>query len=159
MGYMHVSFEKSSFAIQWHVVAMFLPSFFSGLLISRWGHLNIIYAGFLLLILTSLVNIFAYGYGAITISLILLGLGWNFCYVGGSALLSISFENSLKAHNWQGIGDTTIAIFATMGDFLPSVLLILIGWKGSNMLALFLCLLSIFLMSHFSPKGLVRKVT
>ncbi|ODS22326.1 hypothetical protein AB835_14820 [Candidatus Endobugula sertula] len=158
MGHMHVSFEKSSFAIQWHVVSMFFPSFFSGLLIARWGHFNLIYVGFLLLIATFLVNMFAHNYAAIAFSLILLGLGWNFCYVGGSALLSVALENNPKAHNWQGIGDTTIAIFATMGAFLPSVLLTLIGWQGSNILALSLCLLSIFLVSHLSPKKIVQKV-
>ena len=157
MGHMHVSFEQSSFAIQWHVVAMFFPSFFSGLLITKWGHLNLIYAGFLLLMATFLVNLFGHNYTAIAFSLILLGLGWNFCYVGGSALLSVALENNPKAHNWQGIGDTTIAIFATMGAFLPSVLLTLIGWQGSNLLALALCLASMFLVSHLSPKKLVQK--
>ena len=157
MGDMQVSFEKSSFAIQWHVVSMFIPSFFVGLLISKLGHLSIIYTGFLLLIVTFLINIFAHSYEAIVFSLVLLGLGWNFCYLGGSALLSVALENNQKAHNWQGIGDTTIAIFATMGAFLPSMLLTIIGWQGSNMLAIFLCFLSIILILHLSPKKLAQR--
>ena len=65
--------------IQWHVVAMFLPSFFTGNLIARFGALRILSAGVICYILTIIIAVNAVGFGPIVWALMLLGLGWNFC--------------------------------------------------------------------------------
>ena len=70
-------------------------------------------------------------------ALIFLGLGWNFTYVGGGALLSQSVGETHK-HRWQGINDTVIAACATAGAFLPAPMLAVLDWRGSNLAVLVL---------------------
>ena len=144
MDHMHIKFEDVAFAIQWHVVAMFFPSFFTGILISRLGHIAVIVSGFVLFIISFSINIYDISYNNIALSLILLGVGWNFTYVGGSSMLTSSLVNSSEKQRWQGVGDTAIAIFATIGAMSPSFLLNDIGWKGSNIISIVMCIVSLF---------------
>lgn len=141
MDHVHIAFEDAAFAIQWHVVAMFFPSFFTGFLISRFGHTSIVISGFILFIMSFLINIYDTNYSNIVFSLVLLGLGWNFTYVGGSSLLTLSLAGSSEKQRWQGIGDTIIAIFATIGAMSPSFLLSGIGWENSNFVSIGTCLI------------------
>ncbi len=97
MGHENVSFENVSKAIQWHVVAMFLPSFFSGYIISTLGHKLVIALGFLLFIVAFVLNQLGAGFEAMFLALIFLGLGWNLTYVAGSALLAVSVDSSDNA--------------------------------------------------------------
>ena len=77
----------------------------------------------------------------INISLIILGVGWNFSYSGATALIGgLKGENRLKI---QGINETGIALFATLGAFLPAPLMDFMGWEGMNFFAL---IISIFLL-------------
>lgn len=144
MDHINVAFENAAFAIQWHVVAMFFPSFFTGFLISRFGHVPIILSGFILFIMSFLINIYDPNYNNIVLSLILLGLGWNFSYVGGSSMLTFSLSENPDKQRWQGIGDTIIAVFATIGAMSPSFLLNGIGWENSNITATTICFIPIF---------------
>lgn len=135
MHHMQVHFDHSSMAIQWHVVAMFAPSLISGYLINYFGHQKIIACGFLLFIATSVVNVISASYPSIVLSLVLLGLAWNFTYVGGSAYISVILEGNENAKRWQGLGDTGMAILAMLGAMSPALLMSSIGWQGSNILA------------------------
>ncbi len=146
MDHMHVVFEDAAFAIQWHVVAMFFPSFFTGFLISRFGNFSIILSGFILFIISFIINVYDPSYDSMVLSLILLGLGWNFSYVGGSSMLAFSLSENLDKQRWQGIGDTIIAVFATIGAMSPSFLLNGIGWENSNIAAIAICFISIFVL-------------
>ena len=147
MNHLHLPFEDTAFALQWHVVAMFLPSFFTGTLITKYGHRLIIFCGLWLFIASFLLNIygphFASHYGSMVASLILLGLGWNFTYVGGSALLTLALQGNSAFQKWQGIGDTSIAIFATIGAFSPSFMMAIFGWETSNFIAIGLIIIPI----------------
>lgn len=134
-----VHFDHITAAIQWHVVAMFAPSFFTGLIIQRLGLKSVVMYGIYIILLCALINIFTNNYYLITFSLILLGLGWNFTYVGGSALLALSMEGSPFAKQAQGINDVGISIFATIGSFTPALFLALIGWQGTNILSILIC--------------------
>lgn len=144
MDNMHVAFENAALAIQWHVVAMFFPSFFTGFLIARFGHILIAASGFILLAISFLINIYNASYDGIIFSLILLGLGWNFTYVGGSSMLALSLLDNPEKQKWQGIGDTIIAIFATIGAMAPSFLFNKIGWESSNIISISICLIPFF---------------
>ncbi|MOA12459.1 hypothetical protein D3C78_1324540 [compost metagenome] len=73
-----------------------------------------------------------------TLALIVLGLGWNFTYVGGGALLARSLESNPDAMQMQGINDLGISILATVGAFTPAILLSWIGWSGTNLLCIVL---------------------
>lgn len=139
---MHVPFEHSSHAIQAHVLAMFAPSFITGVVIGRIGFRNALLAGFGLLAVTAVFGVSLHGYDSIFASLVLLGLGWNITYVGGGALLTQYLTEETR-HRWQGINDSIIAVCATVGALSPSLLQATIGWKGSNAIGLVLCLAGI----------------
>ena len=142
MSTIHVHFSDISAAIQWHVLAMFAPSFITGFLIQRLGTRVMVVSGILLLILCSIINIVSHSYQALTISLIALGLGWNFTYVGGSALLTQALETNPEfSVKVQGLNDLAIAIMATLGAFSPAFLLAWLGWGGTNIMSIVMCVL------------------
>ncbi|KIY38628.1 MFS transporter [Pseudomonas sp. 10-1B] len=140
MKHMHEDFTDVRLAIQWHVIAMFAPSFFTGAIIQRLGIRTTICAGLALLIGCSAMNIWSHSYAMMTLALIALGLGWNLTYVGGGALLAQSLQNSPVAMQMQGKNDLAIAIFATIGAFSPSLLLSSVGWDGTNVICMALCI-------------------
>ena len=156
-----MAFSDVNRAIQWHVLAMFLPSFVTGSIIQRMGTHAVIVAGFILIGISAAFNMGNDGYALLSTSLILLGLGWNFTYIGGSAMLNerldqlraqpsaaASAEDSPSATQdaapaahrpdptveVQGINDLGIAVMATLGAFLPAPLMSWPGWAGSNLL-------------------------
>lgn len=132
MKHMHEDFSDIRLAIQWHVVAMFAPSFFTGAIIQKLGIKTTLCAGLIMLIGCSLINMGSNSYAVMTSSLIVLGLGWNLTYVGGGALLAQALQNVPGAMQMQGKNDLAIAIFATIGAFTPSLLLGTVGWEGTN---------------------------
>ena len=140
MKHMHEDFTDVRLAIQWHVIAMFAPSFFTGAIIQRLGIRTTICAGLALLIGCSALNIWSHSYSMMTAALIALGLGWNLTYVGGGALLAQSLQNSPAAMQMQGKNDLAIAVFATVGAFSPSLLLGTVGWDGTNAICMALCI-------------------
>lgn len=140
MKHMHEDFSDVRLAIQWHVVAMFAPSFFTGAIIQRLGIRATICGGLMLLIACTALNMGSSSYAVMTVSLIALGLGWNLTYVGGGALLAQTLQNSPGAMQMQGKNDLAIAVCATVGAFSPSLLLDSVGWGGTNVLCMALCL-------------------
>lgn len=142
MKHMHQDFSDVRLAIQWHVIAMFAPSFFTGAIIQKLGTKATICLGLIMLIMLigcAAVNMGSSSYGVMTFSLIILGLGWNLTYVGGGALLAQTLQNSPEAMNMQGKNDLAIAIFATIGAFSPALLLSTVGWGGTNAICMALC--------------------
>ncbi|MCW5263576.1 MFS transporter [Verminephrobacter eiseniae] len=138
------SFDASSRAIQVHVLAMFVPSFFTGSLIGAIGLRQVLITGFMLLLGAAGFGMMDISYHAVFIGLILVGLGWNLVYVGGGALLTQKVSDQ-ERHRWQGINDTLIAGCATLGAFLPAPLLAGFGWMGTNMMMVPLCFAGMFL--------------
>lgn len=77
------SFNDSAWVIQWHVLGMFVPSFFTGSLIKRFGVLPIIVTGALLNIACVAVALAGVNLANFFVALVILGVGWNFMYIGG----------------------------------------------------------------------------
>lgn len=140
MKHMHEDFSDVRLAIQWHVIAMFAPSFFTGAIIHKLGIRATICLGLGLLIGCTAMNIWSHSYAMMTLALIALGLGWNLTYVGGGALLAQTLQNSPAAMQMQGKNDLAIAVFATIGAFSPSLLLGSVGWDGTNAICMALCI-------------------
>ncbi len=113
--------------IRWHVVAMFAPSFFTGFLIKRFGVQPIAIIGLALLIVSSiaalsgLTSIHFYG------SLVLLGIGWNFGFIGATTMLANSVSEDEKALV-QGANDTMIALLSTLCAFAAGAIIAGFGW-------------------------------
>lgn len=145
------SFGDASHAIQMHVLAMFIPSFFAAALMGKFGIQRYILLGFALMATASGLAIYSQTLLGTSLSLIILGLGWNFSFTGGSALLaSASGANRFKL---QGMNDTAVALFATLGAFLPAPLLSHLGWAYSNVLLIVICVLAMGLMLALRRKG------
>ena len=153
MKHMHESFSDVRLAIQWHVFAMFAPSFFTGNIIQKIGIKNTICTGLFILLGCTVLNIGASNYDVLSLSLILLGLGWNLTYVGGGALLSQSLQDHPFAIQMQGKNDLAIAILATIGAFTPALLLSTVGWGGTNIICMVLCALLLVVIYIKLNKG------
>lgn len=87
----------------------------------------------------------------INVALIILGVGWNFAYSGASTLLA--GLNEQQKHRVQGINETGIALFATLGAFLPAPILSSLGWINANLLALSMSFMVFILLLVLSRQG------
>jgi len=124
-------FHDAAFVIEWHMIGMYGPSFFTGSLINRFGVLNVILAGIVLLFVcivsalagTGLINFWA--------ALFLLGIGWNFMYVGGSALL-LECHSPAERAKIQAANDFLIFVTMAISSTSSGVLLNKSGWHAVN---------------------------
>jgi predicted MFS family arabinose efflux permease len=119
--------ESSNFGLQWHIIAMFAPSFFTGRIISRWGAPRVVAAGLALTAVSTIVgltgNDVAHFWGA----LILLGLGWNFGFVGASTLV-LECHRPEERTRVQSFNDFVVFGTTAIGSFSSGGLLIAYGW-------------------------------
>ena len=99
-----ISIDSATLGIQWHVMAMFGPSFFTGSLIARFGKEPVVAAGLGLLALSAVINLAGIDLANFWIGLILLGIGWNFGFIGATAMLTECHRPSEKAKA-QGLND------------------------------------------------------
>lgn len=121
--------------IQTHILAMYLPSFLSGLLISKFGVLRIIKVGLVLMLACVIV-----GWGQPEIihyfgTLIFLGIGWNFLFLGGTTLLTQSYRNA-ERFKVQAFNDFVVFGLQAVGSLSAGVLLATGGWNGVMAFAL-----------------------
>ncbi|CAH1653016.1 Riboflavin transporter RfnT [Hyphomicrobiales bacterium] len=122
-----LSQEASNLGLQWHVIAMYAPSFFTGRLIMRFGAPSVVSAGLALTGVAATVGLLGVDIAHFWLTLILLGIGWNFGFVGASALVLECHRSEEKARV-QSLND--FAVFGTMaiGSFLSGGLLAAYGW-------------------------------
>lgn len=121
-----------AFIMQWHVLGMFAPSFFTGSLIARFGHDRILLAGCLLLAGSALTATQGTTLPLLWVALVLLGIGWNFLFIGGSALLA-TVHSEAERGKVQGANDLIIFSLVTLGSLLAGKLLHLTGWATLNL--------------------------
>lgn len=124
-------FDHVSMTIQWHVVAMFLPSFFTGYLTARLGAKRIIVVGCLLLVASALVAQFEAGLVGFNVALILLGLGWNFTFLPATGLLTESYRPEDKART-QAANEFLVFGTAAITALLAGPLVSSLGWSMLN---------------------------
>lgn len=120
--------SASSTVIQWHIIAMFAPSFFTGSIISRFGNKKVMLAGIILYAFSVFFGILGETVQNFWIALFLCGLGWNFLYVGGSDIIAKSALPEERA-KVQGVTDFIIFVFVAMGSFLAGYLHSNLGWE------------------------------
>ena len=105
-----------------HTLGMFAFSVVTGWLLDRWGRRQVIVSGALVLITACLLAPLSVSFIPLAVSLFLLGVGWNFCYVGGSTLLSDELSPAEKAQT-QGLNDMVIGLVSAAGSALSGVIL------------------------------------
>ena len=129
------SFGDTAFIISSHVVGMFAPSFVTGPLIKRIGVLPVLFMG-------TLLNMVAIGIALSGISvtqfwwaLVMIGVGWNFLYIGGTTLLTETYRPEERAKA-QGANDQSIFIMMAISSFTSGLTVTAGGWERVNMVAL-----------------------
>jgi MFS family permease len=127
-------FESAAFVIQWHVLGMFAPSFFTGTLITRFGVLNVMMCGALALAVCTAVNLSGTTVTQFWLGLFLLGVGWNFLYVGATTLLTQVYRPAEKA-KVQAANDFLVFGAMASGALSSGALFNAIGWDGLNTMA------------------------
>ena len=123
------SLDETTWVVQSHILAMYIPSLFSGFLIARFGVLRIIQSGFILMLVCVLV-----GWGRPELmhyfgSMVLLGVGWNFLFLGGTTLLTQSYRVS-ERFKVQATNDFLIFGLQAVGSLGAGLLLATSGWNG-----------------------------
>lgn len=127
--------SDAAFVIQWHVLGMFVPSFFTGFLIARFGVLTMMLAGVAALAGHVAISLSGLALLHFLSALILLGVGWNFLYVGGTTLLTETYRPSEKT-KVQALNDFSIFGVVVAASFASGWLMHGVGWIGVNLAAL-----------------------
>lgn len=135
MGHHHHPYSDAALVIEWHVIGMFAPSFFTGSLIQRFGVLNVMLTGVLLMFACVGIAISGTALMNFWTALVLLGVGWNFLYVGGTTLLTESHSPAEKAKT-QGANDFLVFVAMALSSITSGALLDKAGWQAMNYWAL-----------------------
>lgn len=125
----------TAMVIQWHIFAMFAPSFFTGNLIVRFGVMKIIGVGLSLLVGCGVVALSGMGINQFLVALVLLGLGWNFTFVGATTLLT-NWYAPAERNKVQAANDLMVFAAVAVASFASGGLLNGFGWQAVN-IALF----------------------
>lgn len=125
----------STMVLQWHVLGMYIPSFFSGYLVRKFGTSKLILLGIFVMFLQVLVALQGTDFLPFAVSLILLGVGWNFMYVGGTNLL-VNQYNPVEKNTIQAVNDTLVYSLATISIYGAGFLESKIGWFKLNLVAI-----------------------
>jgi len=128
-------FADTAFILQWHVIAMFAPSFFTGGLIKRFGVLNILIAGAALMFVCIGIALSGVTLMHFWWALVLLGIGWNFLFIGGTTLLTETYRPEEKA-KVQGSNDFIVLGVQGLTSLSSGVLISSEGWTSLNTYAL-----------------------
>jgi MFS family permease len=124
------SYADAAFVIEWHAIAMFAPSFFTGSLIKRFGVQTVLRCGAWLCVAAIATAAFGgLGVAAFWSCLVLVGVGWNFLYVGGTALLTEAYRPSERAKA-QATNDQVIFLATAGSSMLSGGLLAHVGWPS-----------------------------
>jgi MFS family permease len=132
MAFCGLGFNDTAFVIQWHVLGMFAPSFFTGHLITRFGRLRIMSLGAVIVLAALGINLSGVALVQFWGALLLLGLGWNFLFVGATDLLTTTYEPTEKA-KVQAVNDLTVFTTAAIASLASGALHHLLGWQAVNL--------------------------
>ena len=128
---MHVnggfSIEQTSYVIRDHVLGMYVPSLVSGFLIERFGVMRLMFAGALLLLLTSVIGLQGQSLLHYWWALVLLGVGWNFLYVGGTTMLTYTYalDERFRA---QAVNEFAVFGMSATASLLAGTVIYYFGW-------------------------------
>lgn len=135
------SLDETAFVIQSHIIAMYLPSLVSGFLIEKLGTLRIMLAGILLMLICNLAGLLSVELPGYWTALVLLGLGWNLLFVGGTVLLTRSYRPT-ERFKTQAANDFVIFAVQALSSFSAGSLLHSAGWDFMNWLGIGLMLVT-----------------
>ncbi|MGK0272244.1 MAG: MFS family permease [Cocleimonas sp.] len=140
MNHHQHEFSDTAFVIQWHVLAMFAPSFFTGSIIKRVGVINVLIAGTVLALACMLINLNGYSITHFWFALVALGLSWNFLFIGASTLLTETYQKQETAKA-QAFNDFMVFSMVTLASLSSGYFQNIYGWQSVNYGALLFVLI------------------
>ncbi len=151
------NFDESALVIEWHVLGMFLPSFFTGRLIERFGTEKLIFTGTLLIVACIVINLMGLTHWHFLLALFLLGVGWNFMYISATQMVSTTYRDSEKAKT-QAANEFLVFSMVTLSSLSAGWLEAYIGWQTLNLFSLAPLSLVFFslIYYHFHTKEVKR---
>lgn len=124
-------FAQSAEVIRWHVLGMFVPSFFTGGLIRRFGTLRVIATGAVLLVACGLINLAGITFVNFLAAMVLLGVGWNFMFIGATTLLTEAHAPEERAKT-QALNDFLVFSTTAATSFASGAVQTTLGWQAVN---------------------------
>ena len=125
-------FDSAALVLEWHVLGMFVPSFFTGHLIRRFGALPVMGVGALLNVVCVAVALSGVEVMQFLVALFALGVGWNFLYTGGTTLLMRAYL-PVEKNRAQGVMDTCVFSTMAVSSFSSGALITTQGWQWLNL--------------------------
>jgi MFS family permease len=155
MASCHHGFDPTAHVIQWHVLAMFAPSFVTGRLVARFGATQTVLGGLLLCASAAVVNASGSSITHFQIGLVLLGLGWNLAFLGVTSAIARMSPGDQPAA--QGLNDLLVFCAIAIASLLAGVVEHTAGWRVLNLAVLPpLCLAGLALARGITPGPLQR---
>ncbi|MBV1914284.1 MAG: MFS transporter [Pseudomonadales bacterium] len=130
----HFSVGETAWVIQSHIMAMYIPSLFSGYLIGKFGIRNILASGITLLFCAVLMAMTQIGLNGYWWVLVLLGVGWNFLFTAGTTMLTGSYRSDQR-YQAQATHDFTVFGFQASAALLSGVILYQFGWFNIQLIS------------------------
>jgi len=123
------AYETAALVVQWHMFGMYAPSFFTGWLIGKIGLLNVLIAGLVLSLAAALIGLSGHSLAFFLVANICVGMGWNFLFVGSTALLTKTYRPEEKNKS-QGLNDALVFQSVAVFSFSAGLLHNAIGWES-----------------------------
>lgn len=124
-------FSETSFVIQWHVLGMFAPSFFTGHLIRRFGLIAVMFTGAICGLMCVLINLTGTTVQHFWVALTLLGISWNFLFIGATTLLTETYRSEEKFKT-QALNDFLVFSVVAAASLSAGMLQHHFGWQYVN---------------------------
>jgi predicted MFS family arabinose efflux permease len=123
-----LSQNSANLGLQWHVIAMYAPSFVTGRIIGHFGAPRVVIAGLILTALSAAAGLAGMSVGHFWLALILLGLGWNFGFIGASTMV-VECHRPEERNKVQSLNDFLVFGLMVVGSFASGGLLNHYGWQ------------------------------
>ena len=149
-------FTKAAGVIEWHVLGMFVPAFFTGSLIEKFGSRMMILAGGVLFVVCIAINIHGESIWHFRVALVVLGVGWNFMFIAATGLFSQSYQSQNKAKA-QAFNEFVVFGCVTITAMLSGWLESTAGWQNLNLYVLPFVLAVILLFAFSARKSRIQK--
>ncbi len=145
------SFPQTAWVIEWHVLGMFLPSFFTGRLIQRFGAVFMMMLGGVIMLCCILINLNGQTEWHFWSALFLLGLGWNFMFISATSMVTGSYTNNERAKT-QATNEFLVFGMVTLSALSSGWLEASMGWETMNLLMIPVVVWAMLVIVVFSRK-------
>ena len=156
MAHSNHHFEQTAWVIMWHSLGMFGPSFVTGWFIKKVGEIAIIFTGFALQFVCVAVALSGEAVFDYWLSMLLLGIGWNFAFTAGTTLLA-GAHTAVERNRAQGASNFIVYTFVAIGSLSSGALIHFLGWSWVNISALPALVVAVLVMVWFTLFGRARE--